>query len=187
MFMETHLGKSIWCILYYTGTKFRVRLWPQFCSSGQNVLCSMVRGCIGTKQWLGTSLWDEDHRKGSRQEFPNRKGEAEACAFSRQNRFPHSLNTRLTWWNQNSTEEDWSHLVFGCTSHQQNLSQVNLALPCHAVFSHVWLFLAPWAIAFQAPLSIEFSRQKYWNELPFLLQGTFLTHGSSRHPLRLLH
>ena len=146
----------------------------------------MVRGCIGTKQWLGTSLWDEDHRKDSLQEFPNRKGETEACAFSRQNRFPHSLNTRLTWWNQNSTE-DWSHLVFGCTSHQQNLSQVNLALPCHAVLSHVQLFLAPWAIALQAPLPIEFSRQKYWNGLPFLLQGTFLTHRSSRHPLRLLH
>ena len=27
--------------------------------------------------------------------------------------------------------------------------------------------MTPWTIALQAPLSIEFSRQEYWNELPF--------------------
>ena len=25
----------------------------------------------------------------------------------------------------------------------------------------------PWSIAFQAPLSVEFSRQEYWSGLPF--------------------
>ena len=45
-------------------------------------------------------------------------------------------------------------------------------------------FLTPEAIAPQAPLSMEFSRQEYWNGLPFLLQGTFLPQGSN---LRLLH
>ena len=34
--------------------------------------------------------------------------------------------------------------------------------------SHVWLFAIPWTVAFQAPLSVEFSRQEYWSELPFL-------------------
>ena len=29
----------------------------------------------------------------------------------------------------------------------------------------------PWAIAFQALLSMEFSRQEYWSGLPFPLQG----------------
>ena len=29
--------------------------------------------------------------------------------------------------------------------------------------SHVWLFLTPWTIAHQAPLSMEFSRQEYWS------------------------
>ena len=33
--------------------------------------------------------------------------------------------------------------------------------------SHVRLFVAPWTVAYQAPLSIEFSRQEYWSELPF--------------------
>ena len=33
--------------------------------------------------------------------------------------------------------------------------------------SRVRLFTTPWTIACQAPLSIEFSRQEYWNGLPF--------------------
>ena len=33
--------------------------------------------------------------------------------------------------------------------------------------SCVQLFVNPWAIAHQAPLSIEFSRQEYWSGLPF--------------------
>ena len=33
-------------------------------------------------------------------------------------------------------------------------------------FSHVCLYAAPWIAAHQAPLSMGFSRQEYWNELP---------------------
>ena len=32
--------------------------------------------------------------------------------------------------------------------------------------SHVRLFVAPWTVACQAPLSIGFSRQEYWSGLP---------------------
>ena len=35
------------------------------------------------------------------------------------------------------------------------------------VLSHVWLFATPWTVAHQAPQSMEFSRQEYWNGLPF--------------------
>ena len=38
---------------------------------------------------------------------------------------------------------------------------------CRAVPSHLWLFVTPWAVALQAPLSMEFSRQEYWSGLPF--------------------
>ena len=31
----------------------------------------------------------------------------------------------------------------------------------------VWLFVIAWAVAHQAPLSMEFSKQEYWNGLPF--------------------
>ena len=34
-------------------------------------------------------------------------------------------------------------------------------------FSHVQLFVTPWTIAHQAPLSMGFSRQEYWSRLPF--------------------
>ena len=33
--------------------------------------------------------------------------------------------------------------------------------------SGVRLFAIPWTVACQTPLSMEFSRQKFWNELPF--------------------
>ena len=32
--------------------------------------------------------------------------------------------------------------------------------------SHVQLFATPWTAAFQAPLSMGFSRQEYWSGLP---------------------
>ena len=35
------------------------------------------------------------------------------------------------------------------------------------VLSHVQLFVNPWTVAHQAPLSVEFSRQEYWSGLPF--------------------
>ena len=37
--------------------------------------------------------------------------------------------------------------------------------------SPVWLFATTWTIAHQAPLSMGFSRQEYWSELPFSSPG----------------
>ena len=37
--------------------------------------------------------------------------------------------------------------------------------------SRVWLFVTPWTVAYQAPLSMGFSRQGYWSRLPFLSPG----------------
>ena len=34
--------------------------------------------------------------------------------------------------------------------------------------SHVQLFATPWTVAFQAPLSMGFSRQESWSGVPFL-------------------
>ena len=41
---------------------------------------------------------------------------------------------------------------------------------CH-VLSCVCLFVTPWTVAHQAPLSMEFSQQEYWNGMPFPLPG----------------
>ena len=35
------------------------------------------------------------------------------------------------------------------------------------LLSCVQLFMAPWTLAYQAPLSLEFSSLEYWSSLPF--------------------
>ena len=52
------------------------------------------------------------------------------------------------------------------------------------LLSRVPLFATSWTVAYQAPLSMGFSRQKYWSGLPFP-QGIFPTQGLS--PLGLPH
>ena len=69
-------------------------------------------------------------------------------------------------------------------------------------FSHVQLFATLWAVAYQAPLSMGFSRQEYWGGLscplprdlpspgiepmsltsPVLARGFFTTHSMSLCP-----
>ena len=39
------------------------------------------------------------------------------------------------------------------------------------LLSRVQLFVTPWTAAYQAPLSMEFSRQEYWSGLPFSTPG----------------
>ena len=41
-----------------------------------------------------------------------------------------------------------------------------------------WLFAIAWTVADQAPLSMEFSKQKYWSDLPFLSPGNLRDTGS---------
>ena len=48
------------------------------------------------------------------------------------------------------------------------------------VLSRVWLFVTPWIVTHQAPLSTALPRQEYWN-YHFLLQGIFLIQGSNTH------
>ena len=49
------------------------------------------------------------------------------------------------------------------------------------------LFVTPWTVACQAPLSMEFFSQGYGMDCHFLLQGIFLTQGSDLCCLHLLH
>ena len=49
---------------------------------------------------------------------------------------------------------------------------------CICIFSHVQLFVTPWNIAHQAPLSMGFSRQEYWSGLPFSTPGDLLNPGN---------
>ena len=56
------------------------------------------------------------------------------------------------------------HLIFG----KFWLFMLWSSLSC---FSCVQLFVTPWTVAHQAPLSVEFSRQEYWSRLPFPSPG----------------
>ena len=47
------------------------------------------------------------------------------------------------------------------------------------LLSHLGLFATPCAVAHQAPLSMEFSRQEYWSGLPFPFPGDLPTQGSN--------
>ena len=42
---------------------------------------------------------------------------------------------------------------------------------CAQLLSHVQLFVIPWTVVHQAPLSMAFSRQEYWSGLPFPSPG----------------
>ena len=42
---------------------------------------------------------------------------------------------------------------------------------CCDVLSHILLFVTPWTVAHQAPLSMEVFRQESWSGLPFLTPG----------------
>ena len=55
----------------------------------------------------------------------------------------------------------------------------NVAVRIILSLNHVQPFVIPWAIACQAPLSM----QDYWSWLPFPFQGIFLTQGSNPHLL----
>ena len=55
--------------------------------------------------------------------------------------------------------------------------------PCIYVLSHVQLFVTPWTVACQAPLSMRFSWQEYWSWLPFPIPGNLPDPGIEPAPL----
>ena len=54
---------------------------------------------------------------------------------------------------------------------KNNVSILNVEIHVLSRFGHVWLFVTPWTVAHQAPLSMEFSRQKYFSGLTFPSPG----------------
>ena len=54
-------------------------------------------------------------------------------------------------------------------------------------FSRVWLFVTPWTVAHQAPLSMGFPRLEYWSRLPFPSPGDLPEPGIEPSLLHLLH
>ena len=93
--------------------------------------------------------------------------------------FPLQISVIYPWWetphtqNGQYTEEKRNILPTTGIWHT-----VFIFSPCmHSHFRRVWLFMTPWTVASQVPLSMGFSRQKYWSWLPcpppmiFSMQG----------------
>ena len=63
-----------------------------------------------------------------------------------------------------------------------------LSICLHAqLLSHGQLFVTPWTVARQAPLSMGFSRQEYWSEFPCPPPWDVSNPGIKPHLLSLLH
>ena len=61
--------------------------------------------------------------------------------------------------------------------------EMGLLFKCLQWLSRVQLSVTPWTVAHQAPLSMEFSRQKYWRGLPFPIPGDLPDSGIEPVPL----
>ena len=57
-----------------------------------------------------------------------------------------------------------SHFQIFLITHFSHASKTHACMLSH--FSHVQLFVTLWTVAHLAPLSMAFSRQKYWSGLP---------------------
>ena len=55
------------------------------------------------------------------------------------------------------------------------------------LLSCVWLFVTPWTVACQAPLSLGFPRQEYWSGVPFPSPGELPDPGIEPESVCLLH
>ena len=70
--------------------------------------------------------------------------------------------------------EEWLEVWLAWAMHNLSLGFAACPACCQhniPVLSNVWLFVTPWTVACQAPLSMGFSRQEYWNGLPFPTPG----------------
>ena len=59
-----------------------------------------------------------------------------------------------------------------CIQHRSiSIHKTNIQFSSVQPLSRVRLFVTPWTVAHQAPLSMGFSRQEYWSGLPFPYLG----------------
>ena len=71
-----------------------------------------------------------------------------------------------------SQPRDWTHISRICRILYYWVIREAPYNPCVGeLFSRVRFFATPWSIAFQAPPSVEFSRQEYWSGLSFSSPG----------------
>ena len=77
----------------------------------------------------------------------------------------------IFWWGGSkiTTDGDYSHEIKRCLLLGRKAT-TNLKVKVKSL-SRVRLFATPWTVAYQAPLSMGFSKQQYWSGLPFPSPG----------------
>ena len=101
--------------------------------------------------------------------------------------FWYSLNLSLgkhhNWWpNQqpfSPSDQDGNTSVWQVAKELETLWLLLLLLL--SGFSHVRLFATPWTAAYQAPLSMGFSRQEYWSGVPLPSPTLWLCYAMLSH------
>ena len=101
------------------------------------------------------------------------------------------LSERISGWTHSWTESAWGWRVLnkrspalrleelswsshgGCGAGAGSLNLLGMYVCGALSLSRILLLPAPWTVAHQAPLSMGFSRQKYWSELPCPPPGDF--------------
>ena len=58
-----------------------------------------------------------------------------------------------------------------CATEQQHICVIQMDVVVVKSLSHVQIFVTPWTVAHQFPLSMGFPRQEYWSVLPFPSPG----------------
>ena len=104
-----------------------------------------------------------------------------------------NVNVQLIWHTIYFGQSNWSCHLYGIYYVAYNVlsTVLNLILTIKSVaakllsrFSCVWLCATPQTAAHQAPLSMGFSRQEYWSELPLPSPECYMKLKNSQ-PLRL--
>ena len=80
------------------------------------------------------------------------------------------------------------HIIFAFIFYRTKLCFVyNVNFVALQLLSHSQLFVTPWTVARQAPMSMEFSRQDYWIGLPFPTPRDLPNQGIESMSFHLLH
>ena len=134
---------------------------------------------------INTTFWYLDHANG----FPTkRKTQCSIAIFTYLLYFKEFFVCLINVSINTSLYLNWfiiSSYVFICPSLKAMLRKENCFIDCHSNLSsklleywnevkwlsRVWLFVTPWTVAYQALLSMGFSRQEHWSGLPFPSPG----------------
>ena len=86
-------------------------------------------------------------------------------------RVGYDWEAELNWNTNNAREKIASRIPEEKPGEDSRGSYVMISDTWHETLSSAWLFATPWTVACEAPLSMKFFSQEYWNGLPFPSPG----------------